>query len=231
MVYLAFNETWRLRRQYGELYYRQFWGQMIHRLGLSHALGSQKRFVVRTDRRHYQADDQVLLTVEAYDDNFQPLSEEVLQTRGLERSLQAELVLPKGAASDGDNAQALRVSQLREGVFEARFPVYAGGEHRIRINDPITSQPVEITFEVTNVTVERQRAVRNVALQEGIAAETGGNAYDLTTVGKLADRIDLSPKTETTIEVISLWNTWLCFGCVVGLLLGEWLLRKWVNLP
>ena len=116
-------------------------------------------------------------------------------------------------------------------MFEARFPVYAGGEHRIRVNDPITSQPVEITFQVTNVTVERQRAVRNVALQEGIAAETGGNAYDLTTVGKLADRIDLSPKTETTIEVISLWNTWLCFGCVVGLLLGEWLLRKWVNLP
>ena len=82
VVYLGFNETWRLRRKYGELYYRQFWGQMIHRLGLSHALGSQKRFVVRTDRRHYQADDQVLLTVEAYDADFQPLSEEALQTRG-----------------------------------------------------------------------------------------------------------------------------------------------------
>ncbi len=45
VVYLGFDETWRLRRKYGELYYRQFWGQMIHRLGLSHTLGSQKRFV------------------------------------------------------------------------------------------------------------------------------------------------------------------------------------------
>ena len=34
VIYLGFNETWRLRRKYGELYYRQFWGQMIHRLGL-----------------------------------------------------------------------------------------------------------------------------------------------------------------------------------------------------
>jgi len=41
VVYLAFNEMWRLRRKFGELYYRQFWGQMIHRLALSHALGSR----------------------------------------------------------------------------------------------------------------------------------------------------------------------------------------------
>ena len=50
VVYIAFDEMWRLRKKYGEKYYRQFWGQMIHRLGLSHALGSQKRFVVNTDR-------------------------------------------------------------------------------------------------------------------------------------------------------------------------------------
>ncbi|HUY35933.1 MAG TPA: hypothetical protein VMV69_24550 [Pirellulales bacterium] len=36
VVYLGFNETWRLRRKFGERYYRQFWGQMIHRLGVSH---------------------------------------------------------------------------------------------------------------------------------------------------------------------------------------------------
>jgi len=51
VIYLGFNETWRLRRKYGELYYRQFWGQMIHRLGLSHALGSQKDFTRFTIRR------------------------------------------------------------------------------------------------------------------------------------------------------------------------------------
>ena len=67
VVYVGFNETWRLRKMYGERYYRQFWGQMIHRLGLSHAMGGQKRFVLRTDRRSYRTDDEVLLTVEAYD--------------------------------------------------------------------------------------------------------------------------------------------------------------------
>ena len=42
---------------------------MIHRLGLSHALGSQKRFVVRADRQQYQPDQKALITVEAFDGN------------------------------------------------------------------------------------------------------------------------------------------------------------------
>ena len=84
VVYLGFNETWRLRRMYGEKYYRQFWSQMIYRLGMSHALGSDKRFVARLDQPQYRAEDKVTLTVEAYDENYEPLSDENLPERGLE---------------------------------------------------------------------------------------------------------------------------------------------------
>ncbi len=238
VIYLGFNETWRMRRKYGERYYRQFWGQMIHRLGLSHALGSQKRFVIRTDRRSYQADDQVLLTVEAYNANFEPLGEEDLS----DRQLHGELILPLSAPPVFDRMaaagplkldhQPLRLAQLRKGVFETRFPVFAGGEYRVRVTDPITEKPTEITFKVTSVAVERQNAVRNVALQQQLADVTpGGRSYDLTTVSELPDQLNLTPKKETSTPIIPLWNTWLAFGCVVGLLLGEWLLRKWVNLP
>jgi len=100
VIYLGFNESWRLRRKYGELYYRQFWGQMIHRLGLSHALGSQKRFVVRTDRQKYQPDDKVLLSVEAYNANYEPLTEEDVPNR----TLSAELTSP-GGATEGRRTQ------------------------------------------------------------------------------------------------------------------------------
>ena len=226
VIYLGFNETWRLRREYGEKYYRQFWGQMIHRLALRHALGSQKRFVVRTDRRQYQADDQVLLTVEAYDANFEPLAEDKVPSH----KLSAELILP-GQSPQGAETRPLSVAQLREGVFETRIPVFAPGEHRIKVRDPITNENVETAFRVASVSVERQRAVRNVALQQAIADTTGGKSYDLTTADRLPEEIQLASKTETRVEVIALWNTWLCFGCVIVLMLGEWLGRKWVNLP
>lgn len=227
VVYVGLNETWRLRRMYGEKYYRQFWGQMIHRLGLSHELGGQKRFVVRTDRQRYQADEEVVLSVEAYDADYQPLKEADLPGR----KLAGELILPVEGSGSGGAAQPLALTMVRDGLYEARFPVYAGGEYRARVHDPITDKPVDTVFQVAAVSVERQSAVRNVALQDALARlEAGGKSYDLASAVRLADELRLEAKTETTVEVIPLWNTWLLFVAVVGALLGEWLLRKWVNL-
>jgi hypothetical protein len=227
VIWLGFNETWRLRRKFGERYFRQFWGQMIHRLALSHALGTQKRFVVRTDRRRYQAEDQVVVTVEAYDNDFQPLAEAQVPNR----SLRGELVLPEQARREGRDAQPLPIPALRAGVFETRFPVFAAGEHRVRVIDPLTDQPVEVAFQVASASVERQRAVRNVALEQALADATGGKCYDLATADRLPDEIRLQAKGETHEMSLSLWNTWLFFLVAIVLMLAEWLLRKWINLP
>ncbi len=227
VVYLATNEMWRLRRMWGERYYRQFWGQLIHRLASRHALGTQKRFIVRTDRKQYRADQEVLLTVEAYDADFKPLGED--QVPG--RKLDAELFVPSGALSGQKDGRPIRVAQLRPGVFEGRFPVFTPGEHRVRVFDPVTRQAVDATFHVAALPVERQRATRNAALQQSLADATGGGIYDLSGAAELPDRIPLVARTEANVEVIPLWNTWMAFSAVVALMLGEWLTRKWVNLP
>jgi hypothetical protein len=101
----------------------------------------------------------------------------------------------------------------------------------VRIQDPITHENVETTFQVAAVSVERQRATRNTALEKALANATGGKDYDLTTAASLPDDVKLVSRTETNLEVLPLWNTWLVFVMVSALLLGEWLLRKWVNLP
>jgi hypothetical protein len=226
VVYLGFNQTWRLRRLYGEKHYRQFWGQMIHRLGLSHALGSQKRFVVRTDRPRYQVDDKILISAEAFDANFDPLSAEKLA----ERRIVGELIPPKRNGND-DASRPITLAQAREGVFEARLPVGEAGAYRLRVKDPVTSEYSEIHFEVASLSAERRSAVRNVALQQSLADATGGKAYDLVTAARLAEDVRFSAKPESLVKVVTLWNTWLAFSLVVGLLLLEWLVRKLVSLP
>jgi len=237
VIYLAFDETWRLRRMHGETYYRQFWGQMIHRLGLSHALGSQKRFVIRTDRQQYQAGDTVLATVEAYDENFEPLQADKLT----EHKLFGELTLPgkgqpaapstENPPSDSPDRHTLALGQLRPGVFEAQVRVFAPGEHRLKVKDPATRDTVEVEFQVASVSAERRAAVRNAALEEELAASTGGKMYDLTTAQRLPDEIRGVAKSESTIDVVPLWDTWPMFTLVAVLMLAEWLLRKLVNLP
>lgn len=225
VVYIAFNEMWRLRRMYGEEYYRQFWGQMIYRLGLSHALGSQKRFVVRTDKQKYRAGEMALVTVEAFDKDFQPLDEKELA----EGRLLAEFIVPdrEGAA---DRVRAITVPQLRQGVFEARVPVTVAGEYRIRVTDPIDQEAAEVNFEVSGLSVERRSAVRNAVLQRSLAAETGGKAFDLVTVAALPDEFNPSRRQERTVDVFPLWSTWLSFTVVLGLMMAEWFGRKLVNL-
>ena len=227
VIYIAFNETWRLRRQYGELYYRQFWGQMIHRLALRHALGQEKRFVVRTDRQHYRPEEQVLVTVEAYDGEFKPLAAE--KTPG--GALEAQCVLPEEPGQTAPRILPMRIGPLREGVFEARLPVYAPGRYRLRVKDPMTESYAETSFQVESVSVERQQAVRNVALQEALAQASGGQSADLAEAAALLEALQPDQRTETSVEVVSLWDTWAMFGLVVLLLLGEWLGRKWINLP
>lgn len=226
VVYLGFNELWRLRRLHGEEYYRQFWGQLIHRLGLSHALGDQKRFVVRTDRRQYRSGDEVVITVEAYDEDFQPLNDAKLS----DHQLRGEWVRPV-PDDQGDRSETLAISQLRPGVFETRVSVQDDGEHRLRVTDPVTQSPVEIAVSVADLSIERRNPVRNVSLQESLATETGGRSYDLTTVQNFLKDFQPPRPRETTVEIIPLWNTWLTFVVVIGMMIAEWGLRKVVNLP
>ncbi len=225
VVYLGFNEMWRLRRMYGERYYRTFWSQMIYRLGMSHALGSEKRFVVRTDRQSYRAEQQATLTIEAYDENFEPLTGEELP----DRTLSAELTIP-GRGSIAGTVRDIAIPLLRKGVFEARIPVYAPGEYQIRVTDPIAGRFSEVRFDVTDLSAERRSGVRNIRLQEQLAADTNGKSYDLTTVSNLADDLQLESITESFTRNRPLWSTPLWFIALVGLMLGEWLIRKMINL-
>lgn len=227
VVYLGFDETWRLRREYGEKYYRKFWGQMIYRLAFSHALGTAKRFVVETDRQNYRIDDRVTLTVKAYDANYDPLPAEEISGG----TLTAEVLRPGRSAGEGPETERISVAMLRSGVYEAQVPVFASGPHRIRVQDPISGDSIDTQFTVANLSVERRSAVRNTALQGELASTTGGRSYDLSNVSSLPEDIRYELQTQTNVRIIPLWTTWACFGLIVGLLLIEWMARKFVNLP
>jgi hypothetical protein len=220
VVYIGFNEFWRLRRLYGERYYRRFWGQMINRLGLGRALGSQKRFQVYTDRTSYQEGDTVRITVEAYDREFAPLEDKKLDAR-----------LKSDSGSGGHGTRTFSIPLARDGVvFETTVPVFELGRHRLFVRDPVTDNDVEVDFKVAPLAIERRTAVRDVALQEALAARTGGKAYELYQLAALAEDIEFSEFQETNQRQFRLWNTWLVLLLVLALMLAEWTGRKLVDL-
>jgi hypothetical protein len=176
---------------------------------------------VRTDRQQYRVEEKVALTVEAYDENFEPLAAEDMP----QSALSAEMTIP-GTGGTADQLRELPVPLLRQGVFEAQVPVYSDGEYSIRVKDPITNNFSEVRFDVTGLSAERRSGVRNARLQEELAAETQGRMYDLTTVDRLADDLQLQAITEHYTRNHPLWSTPLWFIALVGLMLGEWFSRK-----
>ena len=224
VVYFAFNETWRLRRLYGEKYYSRLWGQLIYRMGLSRALGSQKRFRVETDRHVYQAGQKVHVTVEAYDKNYKPLELAA-------NSLSARLLAQQAPGESKMSQTELGIPLSRDKViFETSLPIFTTGLHRLLVKDPITLEEVETTFKVAPTTVEQRSAVRNVALQRALAEYTGGKPYELHEIGNLVGDIQDRSVEEFSERRFPLWNTWLVLLVGLGLMLGEWLTRKLLNL-
>jgi hypothetical protein len=225
VVYIGFNETWRLRRMYGEKYYRNFWSPLIDRLGLSHALGNQKRFVPKLDRTQYRVEDVVTFSIQAYDENYEPLTDSKLQGN----TMVAELTAP----ARGGGSQAVRelpLSMLRVGEYEVRFPVYTPGDYKLRVKDPITQEYMEYPFEVTSLSAEQRDATRNLALQRELAIETSGKSYDLTTVSSLPADIRTDTVALHSTNNHELWSTPLWFIAAMALMLGEWLSRKLMNM-
>jgi len=224
VVYLAFDETWRLRRLFGEKYYRQFWGQMIYRLGLGHTTGSQKRFVVRTDRTQYRVGQPLQLTVEAYDEQFHPL-----KVPG--GKLQAQLFLTPERGEARERPIEIPVVREEKGEYRLSMPLLEAGDYRVRVKDSVTQEHSEVVFAVTNVSPERQSAVRNSSLQEALAGRTRGKVYDLKTADMLPEELDLPAPTSTAVSIFPLSSTWLCFLLLVLLAIGEWILRKRLTVP
>lgn len=225
VVYLANNETWRLRRGKGEVHYRQFWGQMIHRLGLSHALGSAKRFLVRTDQQQYRVDDPVLVSVEAFDANFEPLA-----MTSSTPPLDGVWARPASAETPASQ-QSLKIQPLRQGLFEIRLTALTPGEHTLSVTDPVTGEPVQTAFNVMSSSPERRLAIRNARLQQQLADVTGGTSWTLDTVDELPETLAPVTRVETSQRAIPLWSTWPWFLAIAMLLLGEWVIRKGIHLP
>jgi hypothetical protein len=224
VIFLGSNEFWRLRRKYGEKYYRKFWGQMIYQLGLESGIGGGNRFKIKRVDSKYMAGDKVRITVQAYDKNYEPL--EVTELSALH--------LPANAPVNADAATEFKIPVSQDGVvFETEIPVYAEGSHRILVTDPVTNERHEMNVVVEQLAIERRNPVRSFDLQEKVAnkGSPGSRALELYELTTLASH--LTPETyqvPAAPKTVELWNTWLVLILVIGLLLAEWLGRKLVNL-
>ncbi len=213
VVYVGVDEMWRLRRGVGEADYRRFWSQLIYRLGMSHALGADKRFQMQWSAQQIAVGQPVLATVECYDENFEPLPRSFLEEGGLAVRVSGPTTIAEHHAV-----------WVRPGVFQFEFIPEEAGRHEAEAIDPITGNAQRSVIEVQALQAESSDVRRDVDMQRLIAAMGSGRALELHETIDLP-KLSWPQQQQTTIHENPLWRTPLWFLLFTATLIAEWTLR------
>jgi hypothetical protein len=235
VMYLASDQTWRLRQVNGENLHERFWGQVI-RWAAGNDLPAGGKFLrFGTDKPRYAGGEPVRVTARLLDrDKLVPMSGQkelkVVARSGGKVVGEAPLV----EAADAPGLYRAELSGLPAGTIELApdgAPVAA-----LLANDPsvtLTSLAVDVqaqaTLEQRNLNADRPALAR-------VARAGGGVALDATYADVLAASVpELNYRTES-VEQFGLFADpkdagarkahWLFLALFATLTTAEWVIRK-----
>jgi hypothetical protein len=228
-VFLAFDESWRLRYQVGDTFHHRFWGQLL-RWGAGERLrAGGERLRMGSDRLTYRPGETVRVLARLLDPEGAPVAADDLVA---------------GVYRGGTLVQRVPLAYRRDshGIHEGSFPAPGDpsdlalkleGRTVNRLREATGDAPFEMGLLVRapSLTAERGRLAAEPALPARLARQTGGRAHG--PAARPEDVLAFGPpvREEVTRMEISLWDTWFYLFLIVGMATAEWLIRRRGGLP
>jgi hypothetical protein len=189
-----------------------FWRQMLRFL----VSGTPLQTEVSSERDVYALDDTVRIVADVRDKKFNAISD---------AHTIARVTKPSGAVID----VPLKFTTLNNAnSYDGEFKVDELGQHRIELLGTANSGTLSAKSDllVTDLNREFFGVAQNSDLLKRIATETGGKYYTPTEAQSLLDDLTYrqSPYSERVTK--DLWDMPINFMLIIGLLSGEWFLRK-----
>jgi hypothetical protein len=221
-MFFGFEETWRWRYRNDEPRFNQFWLQTVRYLARSR-LG---RVALRVDRQGpYRRGEPIKITVRFPDDMPPPgpdIKVEISATR-------------KPITRSQDSAQietlTLRLEKLEgsRAIYEGQLNRTPEGEYHFALTAPAVSEPKpQAEAQVLPPPGEMEQLRMNRPDMERAAEATHGRFYTLTNVNQVVDDLPVGSRLSHHVPQPPrlLWNHFVIFGLIIGLLTAEWALRK-----
>jgi uncharacterized membrane protein len=214
---LAFTASdtwrWRMRMDSKSNAHENFWRQMLRYL----VQGTPRQFEVAAEQDVYDPGDSVRIVADLRDKKFNPATD----ARAV-----ARVTKPSGATVE----VPLRYTARDEAnVYVGDFKSDELGRHRIELTAngaSIGEAAAQSEFLVAELNREFYDASLDEELLKRIAAETGGRYYTLEEAGALVDDLTYRQTDNSRPVTKDLWDMPVNFLLLVGLLSGEWFLRK-----
>ncbi|MEX0653981.1 MAG: hypothetical protein WD534_09145 [Phycisphaeraceae bacterium] len=242
-LYVASDEMWRWRYGRGELYFEQFWIQLVRMLGRE---------------RVQQTDDRARLSVSS---RRVPLDQSVVVELHLDDPALIERALPEIRTSvhdlgdtmgeaDGDNGDAedrsrgavvdqlaLRpTAEAGDGAtgrrtYRAIWRPTQPGPMELRISDPALSDlALAQSVEVIAPDDELRQPEPDHDRLALLAQQTGGEVIALDALNRLSEIVPNRARRTAEDLRDPLWHSPLALGLILLLLTGEWIIRKTIRL-
>jgi hypothetical protein len=218
---IASDRLWMLRFKMGDKYHWRVWSQSLQFLTLSRLMGEHKRIRLETDRSTYQNGERVLLYANVLDDTYNP------ENRA---GFQIEVVSLDDAAG-ATTSLRLVPNVSKAGLFEGYYNPPKAGRYQVRSNVDDAENSNTSEFQVTDLNPEMANTDMQLETLQRIAEISGGESLALSEFNKLAEIVDRTRHTATTLTDHSLWrNGWLAL-LLIALMGFEWILRRRYDLP
>jgi hypothetical protein len=233
-MYIASDQTWRMRQVGGQNLHDRFWGQVLNWAVGSDLPAGGKYVRFGTNQPAYDQTQPVIVTARVLKDDLTPYT-------GLSFSAVAR------AAEDAPGTVEARFSPMESpGYYQATLgglPIgdveisLRGGEvERLLNNDPSVTLKTLVIRVFPTLNAERQNMNTDAAMLENIARAGGGFSVDAGYADLLLSRLPKIEHKETSVYQLGFftdprapgtyWAHWGFFCLFVLLITVEWIVRK-----
>ena len=212
VLYVGTDNTWRWRKNAGDIYYTTLWGQIAQRVSLQRLLGGSKRTQLTTDRQNYLTGERISIFARLYGAGFDPVQES---------SVKGFYSLKNG---QGQKAEVvLRPIPEQPGLYRAEFVAPAAGHYQFWVEPDANTL---LDFNVTEPKFELGETAMNERLLKEITSTTGGAFFREEDLYKLPDTISKKAERVRSPLEVELWSSPFYFLLLLGVVTAEWVLRK-----
>lgn len=216
VIYFGTDETYRWRSRTGESIYLGFWGQIIQSLSLHRLSGASQLVQLRTQSPRYFVGEDVTVSGRIYQKNYEPLA-----TPSVAATLTS---VENESGGEGTKRElSLAMNPANPGEYSTTFKVDEPGIYRFT---SFLDAEAVVDLEIVEPRIELLDPAMNTALLQALATASNGKFLREEDLDGLPELLTERTKTVRNYEKIRLYESVWWLILLVGLLCGEWTLRR-----
>lgn len=216
VLFMGFDSTWRWRKEFGDRFFRDFWGKAVQTLGLPHLLNESMQSVLFVSNENCRVGERLGITARVFDQQFKP---------HLAASVAMKISDPKQGKEETIELAAI---PGRDGMYRGDYIPKENGILNFSLDPKFGAR--DLSVRVLSAKREFVNCTLDMPLLEMIAKETGGKVFSMEEASTLIQTIAESRKKDILVNSFTIWDSPFMMILAILMFCLEWILRKLYSL-